>query len=139
MKFRNFNFRAYDTKEKSYVDFKLTSNGSIGIDINAYPHIEIELWSGCVDSCGKHIFEGDIVESITPAGDTFYFWVCYVGLGREPKVERIEKGTSKHYKSNIDEMKGEFDVEECEYTNSLRVVGNIHDNAEFLRKDKECN
>lgn len=137
MKFRNFSFRAFDTEKKSYVDFKMTSYGSTGmLDIYAYPHIEIELWSGLVDSCGKCIYEGDIVESITPSGRASYFWVSDVRLGEKIKVEKIDKGTSKHYKSNIDEMKGEFDVDSCKYANSLRVAGNIHENPELFKELK---
>lgn len=137
MKFRDFSFRAFDTEKKSYVDFEITSYGNTGmLDIYAYPHIEIELWSGRVDSCGKRIYEGDIVESITPSGKASYFWISDVRLGEELRIEMIDKGTSKHYKSNIDEMKGEFDEDKFEYTNSLKVIGNIHENPELFKELK---
>ena len=143
MKLAYFRFRLWHDPNKSSVEetkealFRRACNMSVNDD--DYKNMEIELWSGRIDSYGNYIYEGDIVESVTPLGKTSYFWISDVTPSSSPTIEMIDKGTSRHYKSYMDEMTGEFDVDKWEYTNSLKVIGNIHENPEIfnIKDDKE--
>ncbi len=111
---------------------------------------EIELWSGLCDKNGKKIYEGDIVcfKNRGKYNDdrdevlakhikekclkkTFLTQVFFKNEGGGYCIKRqTKRGHTKYFSL--------FDM--SFYLNfRLEVVGNIHENADLLKKDKECN
>lgn len=109
---------------------------------------EIELWSGFYDCKGKKIYEGDIVcfKNRGKYNDdrdevlakhikekclkkTFLAQIFFKNVGGGYCIERqTKRGHTKYFSL--------FDM--SFYLNfRLEVVGNIHENADLLRKDKE--
>lgn len=82
---------------------------------------EIELWSGFYDCRGKKIYENDIIQTTEEIGVVKYnrgtFWV------RQEKIEP--------YRLNV------AIFEEFMNYGKVEVIGNIHENADLLGKDKE--
>lgn len=123
MKLKDFDFRMWDKRLGYFTKMQ--------IDKNALERIEVELWSGLYDDKGVKIYENDIVKSTKPSGEISYFLFASIRIGVEFKIEKIEPGKSISYKSYLDEMTGEFNVDECCYENTLEVIGNIHDHNLF--------
>ncbi|EAK7296941.1 hypothetical protein FBF91_08010 [Campylobacter upsaliensis] len=135
MKLRDFSFRAFDTEKKSYIDFKITSHDSTGmLDIHAYPHIEVELWSGYFDKNGKKIYEGDIIK---------YVYIFDHALLSKDKIKRLPKKVSEGY-VGFNEFLGfrilknkELQCFMKDVTN-IEIIGNIHENADLLKEQDEA-
>lgn len=125
MKLKDFDFRMWDKRRGYFTKMQ--------IDKNALERIEVELWSGLYDDKGVKIYENDIVKSTKPSGEISYFLFVSIRIGEEFKIEKIEPGKSISYKSCLDEMTGEFNVDECCYENTLEVIGNIHDNHNLFK------
>ena len=128
MQLKDFDFRLWHKPSKSFVEIKsafITTNGrdeivfekSLIVPIDD-ENIEIELWSGLCDKKGERIYEGDIVKNRNL--DTL---LC---LFDKHNLRFVFKYINRK----------EYDI--C-YTamDILEVIGNIHENAEFLGKDKE--
>ena len=118
MKLKDFDFRLWHKPSESFVDMSVR-----GADLRVIPtddneNIEIELWSGLCDKKGERIYEGDIVKNRNL--DTL---LC---LFDKHNLRFVFKYINRK----------EYDI--C-YTamDILEVIGNIHENAEFLGKDKE--
>ena len=128
MKLKDFDFRLWHNLSESFVEIRggfLTANGkdeivfekSLIVPIDD-ENIEIELWSGFCDKNGKRIYEGDIVKNRNL--DTL---LC---LFDKHNLRFVFKYINRK----------EYDI--C-YTamDILEVIGNIHENADLLGKDKE--
>lgn len=142
MQLKDFDFRVWNKDEETLTyaskDYKLDigfSNpqqdyGVCESELHAYydgepmcpSDCEIELWSGFYDCKGKKIYENDIIQTTEEIGVVEYnrgtFWV---------RQENIEP-----YRLNV------AIFEEFMNYGKVEVIGNIHENAEFLGKDKEC-
>lgn len=124
MKLKDFDFRLWHNLSESFVEIRggfLTANAkdeivfekSLIVPIDD-ENVEIELWSGLCDKNGKRIYEGDIVIC-----NTLKFVVEYK-RGKFILRQIAENG---------------FSVS-LHYSETLEVLGNIHENAESLEKEK---
>ena len=130
MKLKDFDFRLWHKPSESFVEIRggfLTANGkdeivfekSLIVPIDD-ENIEIELWSGLCDKNGKRIYEGDILAHDNGYGIEYHSKVVFengvfkIGIIEHPAVEIIE------------------DLE----TGFVAVVGNIHENADLLEKER---
>uniref|UniRef100_UPI001F1E1F72 YopX family protein n=1 Tax=Helicobacter bilis TaxID=37372 RepID=UPI001F1E1F72 len=150
--------RLWHKPSKSFVEIKsafITTNGKDEIVFDrAYnvpiddESVEIELWSGLCDKKGKRIYEGDIVcfKNRGKYNDdrdevlakhikekclkkTFLTQIFFKNEGGGYCIKRqTKRGRTKYFSL--------FDM--SFYLNfRLEVVGNIHENADLLEKDKE--
>lgn len=140
MKLADFDFRIWDKGEETLTyaskDWKLDigfSNpqqdyGVCESELHAYydgepmcpSDCEIELWSGLCDKNGKRIYEGDILAHDNGYGIEYHSKVVFengvfkIAIIEHPAVEIIE------------------DLR----TGFVAVVGNIHENADLLGKER---
>ena len=115
MKPKDFDFRIWHKDSESFVDMKVS-----GTDLRIIPtdddSMELELWSGFYDSKGAKIYEGDIVIC-----NTLKFIVEYKrGKFRLRQIAENGFSLSLHY------------------SETLEVLGNIHENAELLKEQDEA-
>lgn len=133
MKQREIKFRAWDRKDKRFVDFgplyglKTHTEKSVD-DGNFY----ISQFTGLKDKNGKEIYEGDIVHlggNGTINGDGNW-WGASGGAGYNSpiqKVEWIDEYAGFFPFANYDSDCGvEYDPEKME------VIGNVYENPELL-------
>ena len=127
---REIKFRVWDKKIKEYIvpeqfeilllaNDKKTPICNLNLSNNIYDfykaeNIEVDMFTGLKDKKGKEIYEGDLVE-ISDSDDDI---ICQV---------KYEYGSFILVKGEYTEYLGE--VEE----RFLEVVGNIHENKEFLK------
>lgn len=81
-------------------------------------------YTGFTDKNGKKIFDGDIMVFIKDA--TRPFRIAWDGLGW--KMFLLDDGRRIKYAYEIDEI---------DYMRRSEVIGNIHDNPELLKEDKQ--
>ncbi|EMZ37546.1 hypothetical protein C826_01610 [Helicobacter bilis WiWa] len=145
MQLKDFDFRLWHNLSECFVEIRggfLTANGKDEIvfekslivpidDENA----EIELWSGFYDSKGTKLYEGDIVKydsKTAPLVVVFERNTFYIIDTSIEKDLQVDCGTrlqciyerSNGYKDN---------TIEC-----VEVIGNIHENADLLKKRKSA-
>ena len=124
MKLKDFDFRLWHNLSESFVEIRggfLTANGkdeivfekSLIVPIDD-ENVEIELWSGLCDKNGTKIYEGDIVIC-----NTLKFVVEY-----------------KHGKFILRQIAENGFSVSLHYSETLEVLGNIHENAELLEKER---
>jgi hypothetical protein len=82
-------------------------------------------FTGLLDKNGKKIFEGDILSERPPMNQTAY--IGYVAYDVESAVWRFMIKNDTKYNG----------VLLGSYSNSYKVIGNIHDNPEFLKEGAE--
>ena len=78
-------------------------------------------FTGLTDKNGKKIFEGDILSERPPMNQTAY--IGYVAYDEKSAVWRFMIKNDTKYNG----------VLLGSYSNSYKVIGNIHDNPEFLK------
>ena len=112
MKLTDFDFRIWDNKTNKFIELAISDN------IRAIPRknddLVLELWSGFYDSKGAKIYEGDIVIC-----NTLKFVVEY------KRVKFILRQIAENGVSVS-----------LHYSETLEVLGNIHENAELLKEQK---
>lgn len=155
MRLKDFDFRIWNKDEETLTyaskDYKLDigfSNpqqdyGVCESELHAYydgepmcpSDCEIELWSGFYDSKGVKIYEGDIVKydsRTKPLVAVFERSTFYIVDTSIEKHLQVDCGTR---------LQGIYENGNNGYTNNklecLEVIGNIHENADLLGKDKE--
>ena len=112
MKLQDFDFRIWDNKTNKFIELNISYN------IRAIPRknddLVLELWSGFYDSKGTKIYEGDIVIC-----NTLKFVVEY------KRVKFILRQIAENGLSVS-----------LHYSETLEVLGNIHENADLLKEQK---
>lgn len=149
--FENFLGETQDFNKNEFFGFQFFNRdkGDCG-GFNTTENAEIELWTGIRDKNGKKIYEGDIVcfKNRGKYNDdrdevlakhikekclkkTFLTQIFFKNEGGGYCIKRqTKRGHTKYFSL--------FDM--SFYLNfRLEVVGNIHENADLLKKDKECN
>ena len=149
--FENFLGETQDFNKNEFFGFQFFNRHESGCGgFNATENAEIELWTGIRDKNGKKIYEGDIVcfKNRGKYNDdrdevlakhikekclkkTFLTQIFFKNEGGGYGIKRqTKRGHTKYFSL--------FDM--SFYLNfRLEVVGNIHENADLLKKDKECN
>ena len=114
MKLKDFDFRLWHKPSESFVDMSVR-----GADLRIIPtdddeNIEIELWSGFYDCKRVKIYENDIVFCNNATYQVVYergvFWV-------KNNKHNLIMAQAIHYEP-------------------LEVIGDIHENADLLKKEK---
>lgn len=125
---REILFRGKASTEWVYGDLRHINDGRVAVrkDGEIYPYEVIPetvgQYTGLTDKNGKRIFEGDVVNDKQSGYNYFIKWfpeyACFSLANRNGHME--------------------FGCDELEiFLNDLVVVGNIHDNPEFLKGEKE--
>lgn len=120
MKLKDFDFRLWHKRSKSFVDMSVR-----GADLRIIPtdddyNMKLELWTGYTDNKYTHIYEGDIINA-----DGHIFSVS--GAGGEVTAWNLLDSNGYPCCSLAEVM---FESE------SVEVLGNIHENADLLKKEK---
>lgn len=132
---REIKFRCWDKELEKYLDQEIfiTSKGIIFDEIGGYTKdsIIIEQYTGLKDKNGKEIYEGDILTSTIYPYKNDYGNMLYVGIVEyEPpsfyRTYHLVDKTRRGISNGIGEP--------LEYTESLEVIGNIHENPELLEE-----
>ncbi|MCV3473798.1 YopX family protein [Campylobacter sp. CNRCH_2014_2849] len=137
MKLKDFDFRAWDYKRKTFINYQCQmsfifnnernkenylkvmdcfdnknpkNNEFYGLKSYNSNDIEIELWTGLRDRNGKKIFEGDILEFFA-TGEIIAGRVVY-----DKEEARFELITSNK------------DVLDFTFYSDVEIIGNIHEN-----------
>lgn len=136
MKLKDFDFRAWNHEEKQFI---------AGIVIKKYSgfdglrqDVEIELWTGLYDKFGDKIYEGDIVKYCDFENLVIKFvdGVFIASRSYNEFIKKIKHGYNEEevkntlFKSSYKLYKQVFDEKMCD---NLKIIGNIHENPEFLK------
>ena len=128
MRLQDFDFRIWHNKTNKFIELAISYN------IRAIPRknddLVLELWSGFYDCKGTKIYEGDIVKynsNTRPLVVVFEKNTFYIVDTSIEKHLQVDCGTRLQgiYENRINGYK-ENKIE-C-----LKVLGNIHENAELL-------
>ena len=132
MRPQDFDFRIWDNSTDKFIELAISDN--IRVIPRENNDLVLELWSGFYDSKGAKIYEGDIVK--------------YDSRTR-PLVVVLEKSTFYIVDTSIEKhlqvdcgtrLQGIYENTNG-YTNNklecLQVLGNIHENADLLKTEKE--
>ncbi|MBT0824391.1 hypothetical protein KJQ78_03840 [Campylobacter lari] len=100
--------------------------------------IEIELWTGIYDKFGDKIYEGDIVKYCDFENLVIKFvdGVFIASRSYNEFIKKIKHGYNEEevkntlFKSSYKLYKQVFDEKMCD---NLKIIGNIHENPEFLK------
>ena len=134
MKLKDFDFRIYDNNTNKFIELNISYN------IRAIPRknddLMLELWSGFYDSKGAKIYEGDIVKydsRANPLVVVFERSTFYIVDTSIEKHLQVDCGTR---------LQGIYENGNNGYTNQklecLKVLGNMHENAELLKEQDEA-
>lgn len=150
MKLKDFDFRIWDNQTNKFVEVLISDN------IRAVPRknddLVLELWCGMIDKNGKKIYEGDIVcfKNRGKYNDdrdevlakhikekclkkTFLAQIFFENEGGGYCIKcKTKRGHTKYF--SLFDMFFYLDF-------TLKVVGNIHENAELLdnhNKEQKC-
>ena len=120
VKERIIKFRAWDVDGEQWLredQFLIYPNGTVEawIEKDIVKNTELTQFTGLRDKNGKEIFEGDVVKDSTPFTTETVGEVVYEGA---QFCLDDEYGTPMHYGDNY------------------KVIGNIYENPELLRKTK---
>ena len=119
MKLENFDFRIWNNSTNKFIELNISDN------IRALPRknddLVLELWTGYIDTKGTRIYENDIIR--TDKGETFS-----VKQDGEITAWGLLDSDSRPCCSLAEVM---FESKKVE------VIGNTHENAELLKKEKE--
>ena len=130
---REIKFRAWDKTEKKMVSiYEIIFTKSKGIGIRVKPHkptylynIEIMQFTGLKDKNGKEIYEGDIIHSKWEEN--------YVGSDDSKEIVFFHNGEFVMNKSGKPE-EFNFSVHFHCHPKHIKVIGNIYENHELLKK-----
>ena len=116
MKLQDFDFRIWDSNTNKFIELSISDN------IRALPRssddLVLELWTGLVDVNGVKLYDGDI---FIVFGDEKYKAVCNImKFYGKPLFER-----------NVELPLSIIKPKEWK----LEIIGNIHENAELLKKE----
>lgn len=131
MKLKDFDFRLWHKPSKRFVDMSVR-----GADLRIIPadddyNMELELWSGLCDKEGKRIYEGDIVAHVDKCR-------CIEYLSKVVFENGVFKYEYNVYVSDNNVTRKRLAVEIMQGTgDDCIVLGNIHENADLLKKEKE--
>lgn len=118
MKPQDFDFRIWDNAKKQY-----DLNASL---LEKKSDVEIELWTGLLDSNDKKIYEGDIVRISGGHSDD----IALVKLNPRDGIRFAIKLIN-----NISDF--QYVLDERQKQETIRIIGNIHLNPEcFIEKWK---
>ncbi|EPP8195760.1 hypothetical protein KJQ75_05865 [Campylobacter lari] len=100
--------------------------------------LEIELWTGIYDKFGDKIYEGDIVKYCDFENLVIKFvdGVFIASRSYNEFIKKIKHGYNEEevkntlFKSSYKLYKQVFDEKMCD---NLKIIGNIHENPEFLK------
>lgn len=106
-----------------------------GIHYTDKKRFKTDMWSSFYDAQGNNIYENDIVKSTTPDGIVSYYIIRLMNTKcRKCLPKKIDIETGKSYMlSSMDEMTGETSECGAYFVNTLEVIGNIHENPEFVK------
>ena len=133
MRPQDFDFRIWDNSTDKFIELSISDN------IRALPRssddLVLGLWSGFYDSKGAKIYEGDIVKYdsrtrpvvVVYERNTFYI---------------VDTSIEKHLQVDCGtRLQGIYENRSNGYTTEnlecLEVLGNIHENADLLKTEKE--
>lgn len=132
MKLQDFDYRLWNKEAKTYLKQKVEfEKGKVSFIPENDDSIEIELWCGLKDCKGNKIFEGDIIENIELG--TKYRVDFYQGKFLLLPL-KYEGKTS---------LQREMAIRVCVLMSEamdknsvfLKIIGNIHENAELLMRE----
>ena len=85
-----------------------------------------EQFTGLTDTSGKDIYEGDIVQPV----------ISYTkrNIGKPFEVKKGNYVYGKWIAKDVSSK--EFGVDGYYFSNEIKVIGNVHENAELLEEDK---
>jgi uncharacterized phage protein (TIGR01671 family) len=131
---RTIKFRAWDGFKMNDV-LSLSFNNKSIIRSNVDPVFGIGLtymqFTGLLDKGGKEIYEGDVIERKGIIGQVIYkkaagaFWLVW---------EQLEKGRTV---SMYQELSATFSDGNIYRIDHYEIIGNIHQNPEFLNQNKQ--
>lgn len=134
MKLQDFDFRIWNTACKKYIDdVGLISNIMCDLIHSATDIIEdyeIELWTGYFDKNGKKIYEGDVIK---------YVYIFKHELLDKGMIKKLPKKVSIGC-VGIDNFLGFRILKNKELQcfmkdiANIEIIGNIHENADLLKK-----
>lgn len=117
MKADNFLYRVWDNQHNRFVPQPLTFNNQTD---------EVEIWTGMQDSKGQKIFDGDIV---LYRGNIIFFVEFYNGsFCLMPPAHYCDSRDIQ-----INASINLYDIARKGNLDTIKVVGNIHENPEILQ------
>ncbi|EAH8851059.1 hypothetical protein PQO74_000445 [Campylobacter lari] len=128
MKLKDFDFRVWDKDEKCFLDSYTKSRAIIkNLPKDRLENMELEFWTGLYDKNGKKIYENDILYILYSfedcSEDEAFKYKVVLKEGAFYLVECGDNGEEYD-----EDLISEFHLTE------LEIIGNIHENPEFLKK-----
>lgn len=130
---REIKFRAWDKRDKKYLDNaqNMWMNNTCFGDLLASPNFEIEQYTGLKDSNGDDIYENDIIKVSDETGSSFVSVVKYFDYDDYPAFDLDPQyiPTDWYFETNI------LSILKADGT-EIKVVGNVHTSLELLEVGK---